>query len=46
MAESGEAHPVSRAFIYGTFAVGIITAVLTIYLGINGYIGTWIPGSP
>jgi hypothetical protein len=45
MAEPTEPHRVSRAFIYGTFAVGIITAVAIIYLGVNGYIGTWIPGS-
>ncbi|NNN17601.1 MAG: hypothetical protein HKL79_04505 [Thermoplasmata archaeon] len=46
MAEPGETPHVSRAFLYGTFAVGIIVAALLIYLGSNGYIGTWIPGSP
>ncbi len=46
MAASEEPHRASRAFIYGTFAVGIVTAAAIIYLGVNGYIGTWIPGSP
>ncbi|HUZ79080.1 MAG TPA: hypothetical protein VMV28_00430 [Thermoplasmata archaeon] len=46
MAEPGETHQISRPFLYGTFAAGIIVAALLIYLGSKGYIGTWIPGSP
>ena len=46
VAEPDETRRISRAFLYGTFAVGVIVAALIIYLGSNGYIGTWIPGSP
>lgn len=45
MAEPSEPR-VSRAFLYGTFAVAFIVGGLIFFLGITGYIGTWIPGSP
>lgn len=46
MSEPTAPAPTPWLFIYVTFASAIVIAGVIIYLGINGYIGTYIPGSP